>query len=195
MIHVSEFIHLQELQGSFCIYSLFLFKSSIAHWAVCSWKRVEPLPVFFWDRMKRDFSLSYKKQMRMPRSCADFPTTASLLLGEKMEQAALSNARCFTEGFWGHLCMRLTFKKSKMKCCGQRDNSLFFVATVPPPHVLSSKQKWSCTWNFVNASFTSSNCWWQKAGAVVSVLRAEKPKWHQTHFTSGINTGSTEKLF
>lgn len=49
----------------------------------------------------------------------------------------------FIERSLGHLCMRLTFKKTKMKCCSWIDQ--FFVATVPSPDILSSKkkQKWS----------------------------------------------------
>lgn len=81
---------------------------------------------------------------RMPERHVDFPTAASVLLGEKNKSKLLSQLpSSFIEGGLGHLCIRLTFKKTKMKCCSWIHQ--FFVATVPPSDILSSrkKQKWS----------------------------------------------------
>lgn len=99
--------------------------------------------------MRHDFPpLSCKKEMTLPGSCVDFPTAASLLLGEKNGSKLLSQLPGgFTEGFFSHLCIRLTFKKTKMKCCSRRGKGQFFVAAVPPPDVLGSrsKEQWSYT--------------------------------------------------
>lgn len=160
MTHASEFIQIQKLEGSFCRYCLFLFKWSIAQWVAVYEKCVEPLPVYFRDRMRQDFPpLSYKKQMRMPRSSVNFPTAASLLLGKKCKQAALSTAKCFQRGFLGVICASgLPLKRLKWNPAVSKGQ--FSLATVPSPKVVSSrsKQKWSYTWNFVNTSFTSSTC-------------------------------------
>lgn len=160
MMCPSVFNQIEKLEGSFCLYCLFLFKSSIVHWVAVYEKDVQPLPVYSGDRRRQDLpALSYKKQMRMPRTCVDFPTAASLLLWEKNGSKLLFRLKVISQRVFRVICAPF-FKKDKIKCCRQRGKGQGFAATLPPPDVLSSrsKQKWSYTWNFVHASFTSSNC-------------------------------------